>query len=299
VQVLPGQSLAQIGGTLASKDVVASAGAFSDAAKADQRARSVQPGYYRLHTRMSGVGALQLMLDPTSVVQTKVTIPEGTPAADVLKILADKTSIPLAQLAAAAKDPSALGVPSWGEGQHIEGFLFPATYDFGPDATATSVLTTMVARFVKEADAVGLVAGAQALGYTPYQVLTVASLTEKEAGLTKDFPKVARVAYNRLSIGMKLQFDSTLNYALAERKSMLSINDLKTNTPYNTYQVTGLPPTPIDNPGAVALNAALHPADGNWLYFVTIDKAGNTAFTDSYSQFLTDKAQSEKVLGGG
>lgn len=296
VEVTAGQSLSGIGRTLADKGVVKSAEAFSQVAKGDPQAQSVQPGFYRLKTQMSASGALTLLLDPTSVVRNRVTIPEGTPSEQVLKIVAAKTGLKLADLAAAAKDTASLGLPSWAVGKHVEGFLFPATYDFGPDATAQSVLSTMVARFVKEADALDLVGGAAALGMTPYQVLTVASMVEKEAGLPKDFPKVSRVAYNRLAISMKLQFDSTLNYALAERKSNLSLNDLKTESPYNTYQVSGLPPTPISDPGAVALKAALQPTPGDWLYFVTIDKAGNTAFSTSYDQFLKDKAVGAKAL---
>ena len=124
-------------------------------------------------------------------------------------------------------------------------------------------------------------------------MLTIASIIEKEAGTKADYPKVARVIYNRLAKGMKLQLDSTVNYVLPERKGHLSQADLQVASPYNTYLHVGLPPTPIDSPGAESLKAALAPADGNWTFFVTVDKQGDADFTNDYKQFLTWKAQAK------
>jgi UPF0755 protein len=152
----------------------------------------------------------------------------------------------------------------------------------------------MVAQFTKQAEALGFEAGARRLGLTTYQALIVASLVEEEAGVPGDFPKVARVVYNRLEAGMPLQFDSTLNYVLAQRKLHLTFEDIRTPSRYNTYLHAGLPPTPISNPGLRALRAALEPAPGDWLYFVAIDKKGHSAFTASYSEFLRLKAEAKR-----
>jgi UPF0755 protein len=293
VQVKPGDSLTRVGQRLEAAGVVKSVAAFTDAASADDRATTLQPGYYRLHKRMSGAAALDLLLSPTSRVSTRVTVPEGATLAQVVRLFATRTRLRAAALEAAAKAPKATPLPGYANG-HPEGFLFPATYDVDPGTTADAVMSGMVAQFVANAGKVGLVSGAGRLGLTPYQVVTVASILEKEARLPGDFPKVARVVYNRLRIGMKLQLDSTLNYVLPHRKGHLSNADTHNPSPYNTYEHLGLPPTPIDNPGAAALSAALHPATGGWLYFVTVDKAGHTGFATTYQQFNALKQEARR-----
>ena len=296
VEITSGESLREIGATLAGAGVVRSAEAFSDAAAGEPRARSVQPGFYRLKGKMSAAGALALLLDPASALRARVVVPEGTPVAGVLAIASKSTDLTLAELTAAARDTAALGLPEYAGG-HLEGYLFPATYTVDPSTTAASLLRAMVARFTQEAVTLRLEERAAALGVSPTDVVKVASMIEKEAAVDGDFPKVARVAYNRLAIGMKLQFDSTLNYALEVRKGNLSLEDIKIETPYNSYLTTGLPPTAISNPGAKALTAALDPTPGSWIYFVTIDKAGNAFFTKDYAEFLTAKAEGKRVRG--
>jgi UPF0755 protein len=296
VQVHPGDSLAKVGATLEHAGVVKSVGAFTDAAAGDETATSLQPGFYRLHKRMSGAAALTLLESKGSRVASSVTVPEGDTLAQAVRIIAARTPLRVRALEAAVKSPKAL--PAYARGR-AEGFLYPATYAFDPGTTARSAIDQLVQQFDKHATELGLVAGAQALGRTPYDVVTVASILEKEAGVSSDFPKVARVVYNRLAKGMPLQLDSTLNYVLTQRKGHLTIQDLQNPSAYNTYRHTGLPPTPIGNPGSAALAAALHPAQGDWLYFVTIDKQGHSAFTSSYSQFLRLKAQAKRngVIG--
>jgi UPF0755 protein len=248
---------------------------------------------YQLRKHMKAALALTLLLDPKSRVLQRVVIPEGTRLSRILEIVNKQAGIALDDLEAAADKPSALGLPAYARGK-LEGFLFPATYSFERGTTATAALRAMVSRFKQEATAIGLERGARALGYTPYDVVTVASLVEKEARLAPDYGKVARVAYNRLkaSWGKPFGFDSTLNYLLPERKGALTGSDLKIDSPYNSRIHVGLPPMPIDSPGRAALEAALHPTPGPWLYFVTIDQAGNTAFSTTNEQFLRDKATS-------
>lgn len=296
VQVTPGESLTSVGQSLQGAGVVASVSAFTAAAAGNAQATSLQPGYYQLRKRMQASQALALLLSPASKVLTRVTIPEGTRLADALAILDKETRLSAAQVTAAASHPDQLGLPSYAGGK-LEGFLFPATYMVPPDMSATDALRMMVARFGQAADAAGLDTGAAKLGLTPYQVLIIASLVQAEAAQPADFPKVSRVVYNRLKIGRPLQFDSTINYVLPQRKSHLSDADTRFPSPYNTYLHAGLPPTPIDSPGDQALEAALHPADGDWLYFVIADRKGDLAFTADQQEFarLVAKAQAEHL----
>ena len=284
VQVHEGDTLATVGKTLKDQGVVASVEAFTDAANGNSRATSIAPGFYRLHRHMEATLALDLLLDPTSLVQSRVTIPEGNRLRAILPKIAASTDISLASLQKAARNPAALGVPSWGAGHPLEGFLFPATYDFPPGTTAKQALSAMVKRFNEEANRLDIVGESQKVGHTPYEVLTLASIIERE-GLPADFAKISEVLDNRLRINMPLQVDSTSYYPLPPDHGGLTESDLKSDSPYNTRIHAGIPPTPIASPGAEALDAALHPATGKLLYFVTIDKAGHAAFADNQADF--------------
>lgn len=289
VQVRTGDSVSDIGASLVSAQVVKSADAFRRAADGNSRATTIQPGYYRLRSHMTAAAALALLLAPSSRLSSRVTVPEGTSVALTLQRISQGARIPLARLKAAATKPAALNLPAACHGQ-LEGCLFPATYLFPPGTTATAALSTMVSRFRQAAVDVKLDAGAKALRLTPYQILTVASLLEKEARLEGDFPKVARVVYNRLGKQQPLQFDSTVVYVTGQHNGHLTTAQTRTPSPYNTYLHKGLPPTPIDSPGEVALRAALHPTPGSWIYFVTIDKAGRSAFATTNADRLRNNA---------
>jgi len=289
VTVDPGDNAKQTGEALKHAGVVKSVQAFRDAADADSRSQSIAPGVYRLHKHMRASLALALMLDPSSRVLARVVIPEGTRLSRILALLHTDGGIATADLDAAVGNVGALGLPAYANGQ-LEGFLFPATYSFEPGTKAVDALRSMVARFKQEAAVDSLVKDAQALGYTPHDVVTIASLIEKEARLPGDYGRVARVAYNRLrpSWHQSFGFDSTLNYLLPQRRGKLLPSDFRIHSPYNGRIHHGLPPTPIDSPGNAALEAALHPTPGPWLYFVTIDKTGHTAFSVTKAQFDRD-----------
>ncbi|MDQ1695074.1 MAG: hypothetical protein QOJ03_427 [Frankiaceae bacterium] len=291
VEVQPGDSLTAIGQALQSKGVVASVGAFTDAADGNS---SIGPGFYQLHRHMQASLAVKLLLDPASLLRSHITIPEGRRLRDILAAIADGSDISLTDLKAAAASPADLGVPRWGAGHPLEGFLFPATYDFPPGTTATEALRAMVTRFNQEAASLNLAGGAHQLGYSPYEVLTIASIIEREGRLTSDFPKIAEVFYNRLHQGMGLGSDATLFYVLPPDHGPLSNADLQIDSPYNTRLNTGLPPTPIASPGSNALSAALHPATGPYLYFVTIDKSGRAAFATTLDEFNRLVAESRR-----
>lgn len=293
VQVRTGETASEIAQTLHEDGVVKSAAAFRRAATADSRSRSVQPGFYRLRSQMSAVSAVTLLLDPEARARTRVTLAEGLTLSAALQKIADTTEVPLADLQKAASSPEALGLPAYANGQ-VEGFLYPATYDIEPGTSATDTLKLMTARYAAAARDLGLEARAASLGQTPYQVLITASLIEKETAFPGDRAKVARVVDNRLSKGMPLQFDSTVNYVREEKKARLSLDDLKQESAYNTYTNRGLPPTPIDSPGEAAIDAALNPAEGDWLYFVIVSKDGSSLFTSDYDAFLAAKATSKQ-----
>jgi UPF0755 protein len=236
--------------------------------------------------------AVSLLLNPTSLVSYRVTIPEGFTAAAIVAQIAKKTPITTASLNAALADPTSIGLPAYAKGK-VEGFLFPATYDIAPSETATQALSAMVTRFDQAAGQVGLTKGAKSIGLSPYSVITLASIVQREGLLIADYPKIAEVFINRLDDNMPLGSDATEYYILGPNHGPLTAADLANPSPYNTRHNLGLPPTPINSPGTAAINAVLHHPSGPLLYFVTIDKAGHTAFATTLSRFNQLVAESE------
>jgi UPF0755 protein len=288
VEVHPGQSLSAIGQTLVTAGVVKSVTAFSDAANDNELAKSIQPGTYQLKLEMSAASAVALMVSPSS-------IPEGLRISRVEQLIASGDStIKVADMEAALARPTDFGLPAYANGK-AEGFLYPATYNVDSTTTATQLLIQMVGRFQETATSINLAQGAAALKLTPYQVVIIASLIEAEVKRPQDFADVAEVIINRLHKGIPLELDSTVNYALGTTKPFLSPTDLKNPSPYNTYVHKGLPPTPIDSPGQAALLAALNPAQGDYLYFVTTDPVtGDTTFTASQAEANTLRVLAQK-----
>ena len=295
VVVERGDSLRVIAEKLRTADVVMSVESFLAAVNSDERASSIGPGKYIMRDQMSGALALALMLDPTSRELNQMVLPEGLTLNETVAIASRTTGLAKANFKDALKAPGELDLPAYAE-DRPEGFLFPATYDLSGDETASDVLRVLINRFSQTSADVGLEDRAATVGRTPYEVLTIASLLQAE-GLPNDFAKVARVIYNRLDADMPLQLDSTVSYALGINDILLNAEQLATDSPYNTYMNAGLPPTPINSPGEAAIEAALAPASGEWLYFVTVDpEAGVTKFTKSYEKFLKLKAQFQANL---
>jgi UPF0755 protein len=293
VEVTSGQTSRSIGATLEAEGVVKSADAFAEAAEDNVRSLTIQPGFYTLRQQMKASSALDLILDPASRAEGKVLLPEGTRLSRALEIIAENTDVPLGDLQAASQDTANLGLPPWG-GSDAEGFLFPATYPVPPNATAQSVLRQTTERFAEAAQTVQLEQRAQNLGFTPYEILIIASLIQAE-GIESDYGKVARVIYNRLQKGQALQIDATVNYALNKSELGLTNEDLQVDSPYNTYRAIGLPPTPINSPGEKALEAALSPENGDWIYYITVNPdTGETRFTASYDEFLRWKEEYQR-----
>ncbi|TYP84977.1 endolytic transglycosylase MltG [Blastococcus xanthinilyticus] len=272
VRVQEGDTLSDIARTLEEADVIASTGPFVSAAKANPDATGIQPGVYTLRSQMSGESALDLLLDPAARQVSRVTVREGLTVQQTLALLAEQTGTPLADLEAAAADPAALGLPPYAGGM-LEGFLFPATYEFHPDDTPAEMLTAMVARADQALDALQIPEAERLV------TVTKASIVQAEAASAEDMAKVARVLENRLADGMPLQLDTTVNYANGKAGITTTPEDRANPSPYNTYVHAGLPPGAISNPGEQALRSVQNPAEGDWRFFVVVDPdTGETRF---------------------
>jgi UPF0755 protein len=299
VQVNAGDTPTSLGPRLTQLGVVASARAFVLAAEHSANTNGLLPGFYKMREHMQASLAYAQLLDPANLVQVTVTIPEGLRLGQVLAVLGQKSGISASAYAQVLKNPAQLHLPAYAGGKP-EGYLFPATYEVQPHETALGVLTGMVQRFDQEAASINLPAAARQVHLTQGQVITMASLVQAEGGRLSDYPKIARVIYNRLAQGIPLQLDSTVLYGLNTYGILATDAQLNSASPYNTYRHKGLTPGPIDNPGNAAIQAVLHPASGNWIYFVTVNpKTGETLFTASSAQFAQFKAELEHNLGQG
>lgn len=272
-----------IAANLEEQDIVASAEAFIDEIRSRDEAPTFYPGAYGLANQMSAEAALDALLDPATKMENTFVIQEGLWARDALAAASAATGIPVEELEAAAADPQALGLPA--EATSVEGFLFPATYTFPPDVTADEVIRTLVDRTFQSLDAAGVAPEDR------WETIIIASLIERESGSETDSYKVSRVIQNRLDPAQfdsgLLQFDSTVHYGTGD-DTLVTTTDAEradASNPYNTYVHPGLPPGPIGNPGDVAIDAARNPADGPWLYFVTVNlETGETVFSATFAE---------------
>ena len=296
-EIEKGANATTIGRDLKELDVVKSVDAFINAANNNPESSTLQPGFYKLKKQMKASDALEVLVDPGNSITTTVTVPEGLRVVDTVKLLAKSTDFKAAEFQQALADPVALGLPEYADG-NPEGYLFPATYEFRPGQKPADMLRAMVDRWKQAAQDADLEAAADALGYTPHEMMTIASLIEAE-GRGEYRAKIARVIYNRIEnpdngiTNGLLQIDATVNYAL--NRSLVAVpttEDLEVDSPYNTYLYPGLPPGPIEAPGDDSIQAALNPEEGPWLFYVTVNlETGETKFTDDYDEFLSFKAE--------
>ena len=319
VEVKAGDGGTDIANALVTGDVVHSAKAFINAYNENPNSQKVEPGLYKLHHHMKASLAMDALLarDGDGRLLNKasntVTLAEGLISLQIFEKLSQATKIPVDDFKNAAKDPVALGVPDWWfkrqDGKpvtpSIEGFLYPATYEFDPGTDATTILKKMVSQFLtvtgdlKFADTVQ----GPTLSISPYEALIAASITQVEAKFATDMPGVARVLYNRAYknfAGNSLGLDSTVDYWLrVTGKEPLDSGQISTQlmhdptNPYNTYDKPGLPPGPISNPGKEALSAAMSAPKSDFYYFLAIDKDGHTAFATTYSDFCAKTRQAK------
>ena len=277
VSVVPGATGTEIAKLLFQRGVTKSVQAFVSLALKDDSANGIGPGTHNIQTHLSAREALTQLLDQRRMAD-QVVIKEGSTYSDVLKVLQNAKNIDSTKSVKKGQVTPFLK----NKLNSLEGQLYPAHYSFAPDTPIDIALQDMVSAFAAQSRTTGLTSGFQK--YSPYEVLTIASMVQIEGDPT-DFNKVAQTIYNRLRIGMPLQLNSTVQYAANLRgRISLSIAATKIDSPYNTYKYVGLPPTPISNPSKLAIQAALHPAEGDWLYFITVSP-GDTRFTSQYSQF--------------
>lgn len=328
IEVHAGDSTTTIGETLNKHHVVATVKAFLDAAHGNDKISAIQPGFYKTRTEIPAAAAVQRLSDPHNRVG-RLVIPEGRQLDDttdmksnavtdgIFTLISKASCVDLdgdrrcvkadgLRTAARTEAPEALSVPSWAaqrvkamrdDHRRLEGLIAPGTWNVNPSASAQTILGTLIASSAATYAQSRLADTATALDMSPYDVLVVASLVQREAK-PDDFGKVARVIYNRTTEHRSLEFDSTVNYPLDRREVATTDADRAQHTPWNTYLLRGLPGTPICSPGEEALSAAEQPAEGNWLYFVTIDGQGTTLFTRDYQQHLAniELAQRNGVL---
>lgn len=244
-----------------------------------------QPGVFKLQKQMTSEAVLAALRTEDNRLESAAMLREGLTVTQTLKALSESTSIPLADFEAAVADPRAYGV----DADSLEGWLFPATYSFDPGATASDIIGRLVARTVQSLDQQGVAPADR------QRVLTIASIIEREARLPDDFYKVSRVIQNRLDPSNQethglLQMDSTAQYGVGELgdgSAASSEDALTSDNDWNTYVRKGLPIGPISNPGDAAIDAALHPADGPWFYFTTVNlDTGETVFSATYQEQL-------------
>jgi UPF0755 protein len=304
IEVKSGDTASDIATTLFDAGVIASTEAFTDAAALDERSLGIQVGYYRVAEKMSAEAALEILVDPANLIQDLVTIPEGLRLTEILARLADTTDFSVKEFERALRRTQ---LPDEAEGS-AEGFLFPATYAIPPGASARDIVDLMIQRYDEAAANVDLTRGARTVGLSVREVVTLASIIEKEVRRTQDAPAVAEVIYNRLSgdctsagipTGL-LQMDSTVHYAAGANDSVFTSDEMRAlDSPYNTYKYAGLPPGPIAAPGEAALAAATDPTSEGWCYFVAVNlETGETAFARSASEHQANIAKLEEYCSG-
>ncbi len=330
VEVKPGDDASAIAEVMAEKGVTASAAAFYEAAVKVEAMNNLQPGFFSIPTHIPAAQAVTAMTDETNRVGHAI-LSEGRQLLDTKDVNTGSTREGIYRKLAAAScigpagqqkcvsyddlvkagsaDPATLGVPAWAldavrkvpdRTRQLEGLIAAGSVDFDPTSGPTEILRHLVATSADSYDKTGIETAGKAVNLSPYELLTAASLVQRES-LPDDFPKVARVVLNRLAVNQPLQFDSTVNYALDETEVATTDADREKVTPWNTYAKPGLPATPISSPSIEALRAVENPAVGNWLYFVTVDKQGTTLFTADYNEHLDniEKAKESGILDQG
>ena len=298
VAIQPGASGVQIGETLEDAGVVKSAEAFYQESLNDARSGMIQPGTFRLRKQMSSESAIDALLDRRNRIETTVVIPEGSRVGQIVEAIANASDLSEDEVSDALENPEDLGLPPEADG-NPEGYLFPATYTIEDGTTARDLLRQMVAQTVKVRQELNLDERAQSVNLDTEQVMTVASILEYEARRDEDYPKVARVLYNRLNEDIPLQLDSTVSY-VSKREGDVWTTEAERADPseYNTYQHIGLPPGPIGSPGRKTIEAALNPAEGNWLYFFA-DEDGVTHFNRSFEDHVAECRRAYRTSEAG
>jgi UPF0755 protein len=292
VVVDPNMTASEIGKLLQDKGVIDSSSDFVDLVTSRGTAGSLHPGTYKFAKGEKLLDVVDMLEQGSGSPSLKVTIPEGLAIDQIADRLESDGTMDGTRYKELAATPGDFVLPKVGGTEvkvtTLEGLLFPDTYYLVKGQGPTDLIGAQLAAFTSKTASLPWDKAA-ALGVTPYQIVIVASLIEKEASVADERAKIAAVIYNRLKAGMTLGIDATVRYAVGKWTGTLTSDDLAVDSPYNTRVHKGLPPTPIANPGVAALQAALQPADVDYLYYVLQDTAGHHFFTASYDEFLKAK----------
>jgi UPF0755 protein len=289
ISIAAGETGSSIAASLFAAGVVKSSESYFRVAVGDPKSQTVAPGNHRIDVGICAKKALEQLLDYSRVTGL-ISVTEGAWLSEIVpQLYAAKMSV--ADVSSGIRNvvkPAGFTT--------LEGLLFPAQYSFEIGTSAKVALQSMVDRAAIEMKKAGFYENGEKL--SAQKLLIIASLVQAE-GNTKDFTKISQVIRNRMTVGMPLQFDSTVHYVKKSRGSVfLSTQSTLINSPYNTYKHYGLPPGPINNPGSEAMFAAANPLAGDWLYFITVAPF-DTRFTNNLDQFNTWKVEYEKNLKAG
>lgn len=298
LEVPKGATTRAIGEQLAAKGVIANANMFRLTARQEGSDGKLRPGVYDLATGMDYQDVIARLEQGPPIEYKTVTIPEGFTVEQIAARMDKQADIPakefrmLALTRAGEFDKPFLGS---NKTDSLEGYLFPKTYRIREDATAKDVINQMLDQFGKETADLDY-AGADRRNLNMHDVVTIASMIEREAMVAKERKLVSSVIMNRLKKHMRLEIDATIEYVLPGTRPRLLNRHLRIDSPYNTYRREGLPPGPIASPGLASMKAALDPADTDYIYYVRTGKDGSHTFTESWQEFLRAKERSREVV---
>ena len=291
VEVVKGDTLSTVADKLERAGVIQSALVFKVEARVDGNSdTSIKTGKYTFDPGTDADAILSKLTAGRAVPSVSVTLPEGLTLPETARTVAEGTEIPAGEFESAARRTDYGYAFLEDEAvETTEGYLFPRRYDFEEGVTAPQVVDRMLGQYLIETEGLDIAGAKQRLNLSEHELVTVASLIEKESANAGERPVIASVIYNRLRKDMPLQIDATIQYALKRPKESLSYADLRVDSPYNTYENTGLPPGPICSPSLQSLQAAMDPAETGDLYYVLKANGEEHFFTDDYDAFLRAK----------
>jgi UPF0755 protein len=292
VEVVKGDTLSDVATKLEEAGIIKSAFVFELQARYQGYGTEIKTGRYTFEPGQDSEEILQKLTVGQAPPTITITIPEGLTLEETARTVAADSGVRANEFEKAARRTdygyAFLDNP---DVKTTEGYLFPAKYDFEKDVTAGQIVDRLLGQYLLETQGLDIADAKDRLDLTEYQVVTVASLIEKEAATAGEKPLIASVIYNRMRRNTPLQIDATIQYALKRSKANLSLADLKVDSPYNTYENKGLPPGPICSPSRESLEAALNPADTDYLYYVLRADGRKHYFTKNYHDFLRAKAE--------
>jgi UPF0755 protein len=292
IEVVKGDTLSSVAEKLEQAGVIPSAFMFKMEARVGGYGTEIKTGEYTFARGAESEMILEKLTAGDAAPTLAVTIPEGLSLEETAQEVAGQSGVSAAEFEEAARRTD------YGYGfledpaiKTTEGFLFPKQYEFEKGTKAPQMVTRMLEQYLMETQTLDISSAKERLNMSEYELVIVASLIEKEAARSEERPLVASVIYNRIRKDMPLQIDASVHYALDKQGEELSLADLKVNSPYNTYENTGLPPGPICSPSRDSLEAAMNPAETDYLYYVLKANGDEHVFTSNYKAFLEAKAK--------